>query len=78
MYHCGTPPVLMQIAPGMYGAVVIDPPGLEPVDHEYVMVQSELYTGKGGDIPDMAKPYAFVTHKFNDATRGAVGVFQVG
>ena len=172
MYHCGTPPVLMHIANGMYGAVIIDPPGLAPVDHEYVMLQSELYTGKGGALPDMSKllaeqydavvfngyvnqykyepiriepnqrvrvwvlddgpsasssfhvigtifdtvykegayllqpgpeqggsqaldlaaaqggfveftpteagTYAFVTHKFNDASRGAVGVFQVG
>jgi nitrite reductase (NO-forming) len=172
MYHCGTPPVLMHIAQGMYGAVIIDPPGLQPVAHEYVMLQSELYTGKGGAVPDMSKlvdeqydavmfngyvgqykfapievpanqrirvwvlddgpsqsssfhvigtifdtvykegayllqpgpglggsqaldlapaqggfveftptepgSYAFVTHKFNDATRGAVGVFQIG
>jgi nitrite reductase (NO-forming) len=43
MYHCGTPPVLQHIAMGMYGAVIIDPPNLPPVDHEYVMLQSELY-----------------------------------
>ena len=43
MYHCGTPPVLQHIAMGMYGAVIIDPPNLAPVDHEYVFVQSELY-----------------------------------
>lgn len=29
----------------MYGAVIIDPPDLAPVDHEYVFVQSELYLG---------------------------------
>ena len=50
MYHCGTPPVLMHIANGMYGAVIIDPPDLTLVDHEYVMLQSELYTGKGGAL----------------------------
>ncbi|GIU87110.1 MAG: hypothetical protein KatS3mg009_1625 [Acidimicrobiia bacterium] len=27
----------------MYGAIVVDPPGLPPVDHEFVFVQSELY-----------------------------------
>jgi Putative multicopper oxidases len=172
MYHCGTPPVLMHIASGMYGAVIIDPPALPKVDREFVMLQSEIYTGPKGDIPDMAKllneqydavvfngyvnqykyepiriepnqhvrvwvlddgpsqgssfhvigtifdavykegayllgpepgaggsqaldlaaaqggfveftpteagSYAFVTHKFNDASRGALGVFQVG
>ncbi len=172
MYHCGTPPVLMHIAAGMYGAVIIDPPNLPQVDREFVMLQSEIYTGPKGELPDMAKllgeqydavvfngyvnqykyqpiriepndhvrvwvlddgpsqsssfhvigtifdtvfkeggyllqpdatqggsqaldlaasqggfveftpaeagNYAFVTHKFNDASRGAVGVFQVG
>jgi nitrite reductase (NO-forming) len=43
MYHCGTAPVLEHIGMGMYGAVIIDPPKLPPVAHEYVMVQSELY-----------------------------------
>ncbi len=43
MYHCGAAPVLEHIAMGMYGAVIIDPPNLPPVDHEYVFVQSELY-----------------------------------
>jgi nitrite reductase (NO-forming) len=43
MYHCGTQPVLEHLGMGMYGAVIIDPPNLPPVAHEYVMVQSELY-----------------------------------
>ena len=45
MYHCGTAPVLHHTGNGMYGAVIIDPPGLAPVDHEFVFVQSELYLG---------------------------------
>jgi nitrite reductase (NO-forming) len=43
MYHCGTPPALHHIGNGMYGAIVIDPPDLAPVDHELLFVQSELY-----------------------------------
>jgi len=43
LYHCGTPPIIQHMAMGMYGAVIIDPPNLPPVDHEYVLVQSELY-----------------------------------
>jgi len=43
MYHCGTPPVLHHVGNGMYGALIIDPPDLAPVDHEYVFVQSDLY-----------------------------------
>jgi nitrite reductase (NO-forming) len=45
MYHCGTPPVLHHTGNGMYGAVIIDPPDLPPVDREYLFVQSELYVG---------------------------------
>ena len=45
MYHCGTPPVLHHTGNGMYGAVIIDPPDLPTVDHEFVFVQSELYLG---------------------------------
>jgi nitrite reductase (NO-forming) len=45
MYHCGTPPVLHHTGNGMYGAVIIDPPNLPPVDHEYIFVQSEIYVG---------------------------------
>jgi len=43
LYHCGTAPTLHHIGNGMYGAIVIDPPALAPVDHEFVFVQSELY-----------------------------------
>jgi nitrite reductase (NO-forming) len=32
----------------MYGAVVIDPPDLAPVDREFLFVQSELYVGGTG------------------------------
>ena len=55
MYHCGTAPALHHIGNGMYGAVVIDPPTLAPVDHEYLIVQSELYTGPEGQPGDLAK-----------------------
>jgi len=44
MYHCGTPPVLAHISNGMYGAVVVDPPGgWLPAARSYVLVQSEFY-----------------------------------
>jgi nitrite reductase (NO-forming) len=55
MYHCGTAPTLHHIGNGMYGAVVIDPPVLAPVDHEYVLVQSELYLGPQGKEGDLTK-----------------------
>lgn len=55
MYHCGTAPALHHIGNGMFGAVVIDPPGLPPVDHEYLLVQSELYLGPDGQPGDLTK-----------------------
>jgi nitrite reductase (NO-forming) len=58
MYHCGTPPALHHIGNGMYGAVIIDPPGLPAVDHEYVIVQSELYLGDEGAPGDLTKMVA--------------------
>lgn len=56
MYHCGTPPVLHHIANGMYGTVIIDPAdGLDEVDHEFAMVQSEYYFGPEGQESDYQK-----------------------
>jgi nitrite reductase (NO-forming) len=43
MYHCGTAPVAMHIANGMYGALVVDPATPRPPAREYVFVQSEFY-----------------------------------
>ena len=45
MVHCGTPPVLMHIAQGMYLAIIVDPKGGWPtdVDKEFVIVQSDFY-----------------------------------
>jgi len=58
MYHCGTPPVLHHIGNGMYGAIIIDPPELAAVDHEFVMVQSELYTAPAGEVASLEKMLA--------------------
>jgi len=52
MYHCSTMPMSLHIANGMFGAVVVDPPDLAPVDREYVMVQSDLYLGPQGEPAD--------------------------
>ena len=56
MYHCGSNPALHHIASGMYGMVIVEPKeGLEKVDHEFAIVQSEFYLGKSGDITDLHK-----------------------
>ncbi|QPK81233.1 multicopper oxidase domain-containing protein [Schaalia sp. ZJ405] len=60
LYHCGTPPMSMHIANGMYGAVVIDPSDLDPVDHEYVMIAAETYLGANGETADANKLAAMI------------------
>jgi nitrite reductase (NO-forming) len=60
MYHCGTPPILMHIGAGMFGAMIVDPKeGWEPAQ-EFALVQSEYYlvddgTGTGVKSPDYTK-----------------------
>ncbi len=60
VYHCGTPPVLLHMANGMYGAIIVDPveKPLPPADKSYVLVQSEWYTQQiSGNVmgPDFQK-----------------------
>jgi nitrite reductase (NO-forming) len=55
MYHCGTAPTLHHIGNGMYGAIIVDPPGLPKVDHEYLLVQSEQYYGPQGQPGSLRK-----------------------
>jgi nitrite reductase (NO-forming) len=47
LYHCSQPPVLLHMAMGQYGVVVVSPrdgyPTDDQVDREYVVVQSEFY-----------------------------------
>ena len=43
MYHCGTAPVLMHIASGMFGAIIVHPREVMPPAREFVLVQSEYY-----------------------------------
>ena len=53
VYHCGSPMIAQHIANGMFGLILVEPPGgLPHVDHEYYVMQSEFYTtapkGKSG------------------------------
>jgi copper-containing nitrite reductase len=53
VYHCGTPMIGDHIANGMYGLILVEPAGgLPQVDHEYYVMQGEIYTaapkGKAG------------------------------
>lgn len=55
LYHCSTMPMSLHIANGMYGAVIIDPPDLDPVSDEFILIQSELYLGAQDGVADEAK-----------------------
>lgn len=45
VYHCATPSVAHHIASGMYGMILVEPEGgLVPVDHEFYVMQGEIYT----------------------------------
>ena len=45
VYHCATPMVAHHIANGMYGMILVEPAnGLPKVDHEYYVMQGEVYT----------------------------------
>ena len=44
VYHCATPMVAHHIANGMYGLIVVEPPGGYPqVDHEFYVMQGDFY-----------------------------------
>lgn len=51
VYHCATPPVAHHLASGMYGLIVVEPPGgLAPVDREFYVMQGDVYAqGNRGD-----------------------------
>jgi nitrite reductase (NO-forming) len=45
VYHCATPMVAEHIANGMYGLILVEPEaGLPPVNHEFYIMQGEIYT----------------------------------
>ena len=55
VYHCATPMVANHIANGMYGMILVEPAGgLSKVDHEFYVMQGEIYTtaafGQQGDL----------------------------
>jgi nitrite reductase (NO-forming) len=44
IYHCAFAPPWQHIAQGMYGGILVEPPGgLPPVDREYYIVQGDWY-----------------------------------
>jgi nitrite reductase (NO-forming) len=53
LYHCGSEPVLLHIANGMYGAFIVDPKAGWGPGQNFVLVQSEFYTMPTPGHPDL-------------------------
>lgn len=80
VYHCATMPHAEHIANGMYGMILVEPEGgLPKVDHEYYVMQGEIYTdkpyGKQGLVGDS---YAKIVAETPDyfVFNGAVGALS--
>jgi nitrite reductase (NO-forming) len=59
VYHCATPMVAQHIANGMYGLILVEPEeGLPPVDHEFYVMQGEIYTEEAvGTTGELTESY---------------------
>lgn len=54
VYHCATPIVAQHIANGMYGLILVEPEGgLSKVDHEFYVMQGEIYTEQAYGTPGL-------------------------
>jgi nitrite reductase (NO-forming) len=57
VYHCAVPMAAQHIANGMYGLILVEPEGgLPKVDHEFYVMQGEIYTeqrfGTSGELTE--------------------------
>ncbi|MBK1837354.1 nitrite reductase, copper-containing [Azospirillum sp. YIM B02556] len=58
VYHCATPMVAHHISKGMYGLIVVEPEaGLAPVDHEFYVMQQEVYATKAKNLANAEDDY---------------------
>jgi nitrite reductase (NO-forming) len=54
IYHCATAPIDLHISNGLHGLIVVEPPeGLGPVNKEFYVSQSEIYTPDAAGTPGM-------------------------
>lgn len=54
VYHCATPMVAQHISNGMYGLILVEPEGgLPEVDHEFYVMQGEIYTEEEQGTPGL-------------------------
>ena len=60
VYHCAVPMAAQHIANGMYGLILVEPEGgLPKVDHEFYVMQGEIYTaeafGTSGELTESSE-----------------------
>ncbi len=59
VYHCAVPMAAQHIANGMYGLILVEPEGgLPKVDHEFYVMQGEIYTNEAfGTTGELSESY---------------------
>ncbi len=59
VYHCAVPTAAQHIANGMYGLILVEPEGgLPEVDHEFYVMQGEIYTEEAfGTTGELTESY---------------------
>ncbi len=59
VYHCAVPVAAQHIANGMYGLILVEPEGgLPEVDHEFYVMQGEIYTEEAfGTTGELTESY---------------------
>jgi nitrite reductase (NO-forming) len=59
VYHCAVPMAAQHIANGMYGLILVEPEGgLPEVDHEFYVMQGEIYTNEAfGTAGELTESY---------------------
>ena len=77
VYHCATPMVANHISNGMYGMILVEPVGgLPKVDHEFYVMQGELYTAEpfgAKGLQEFSVDKLFDEHPEYFVFNGAVG-----
>ena len=79
MYHCATPSVLVHMANGMIGMVIVEPADGYPteVNQEYAIVQNEYYAKKQGDVYVLDTAAARLRHPSFVTFNGKAGQYVV-
>ena len=77
LYHCMTMPVAEHIANGMYGLVVVEPPGgLPHVDREFYVVEGEVYLQGQQHAPSFSMDHLRAAQPDYVVFNGSVGGLQ--